>query len=82
MLVYLTNRKRNTVSGSELIHTQGAASATWVVTHNFGYYPIVRVFSDFGNGLEEFIPEDIVHDSLNQVTITFIDPYDGEAKLA
>lgn len=46
---------------------QSSASTTWVIVHNLGYNPIVRVFI----GTNEVQPSTIVHDSSNQTTITF-----------
>lgn len=57
-------------------HTQTNPSTTWVVQHNLGYYPIIRVFVNN----EEILPLSIVHDSVNQATITFSQPYVGTAK--
>lgn len=51
-------------------------ATTWVATHNLGYNPIVRVF--IGN--EEVQPLTVVHDSVNQVTITFSSPQVGQAR--
>jgi hypothetical protein len=58
-------------------HYQSSANATWVVAHNLGYHPITRVF--IGNS--EVQPASIVHNSTNQVTITFSTPQVGYARL-
>jgi hypothetical protein len=58
-------------------HYQSTSSTTWVVTHNLGYNPIVRVF--IGN--QEVQPATITHDSSNQTTITFSSPQVGYARL-
>lgn len=58
-------------------HYQSSASATWVIVHNLGYNPIVRVF--IGN--QEVQPASITHDSTNQTTITFGSPQVGYARL-
>lgn len=58
-------------------HYQSVASTTWVINHNLGYHPILRVF--IGN--EEVQPAGIVHDSNNTTTVTFSQPYVGLAKL-
>lgn len=42
-------------------------SATWVVAHNLGYNPIIRCFI----GQNEVQPATLVHNSVNQATITF-----------
>lgn len=46
---------------------------TWVVVHNLGYRPAVRVYQ----GNNEVQPNSIVHDSINQLTITFSEPESG-----
>jgi hypothetical protein len=58
-------------------HTQTTLSNTWVVPHNLGYNPIVRIF--VGNA--EVQPMSIVHDSLFQCTISFTQQYVGIARL-
>jgi hypothetical protein len=58
-------------------HYQSSASTTWVIVHNLGYNPIVRVF--IGN--QEVQPLSITHDSTNQVTITFNTAQVGYARL-
>lgn len=58
-------------------HYQDQAATEWVITHNLGYNPIVRVF--IGNA--EVQPQSIVHDSVNQTTITFSVAQAGYARL-
>jgi hypothetical protein len=58
-------------------HYQSDASTTWVILHGLGYNPIARVFV----GNQEVQPLSIVHDSVNQTTITFNSAYVGYAKL-
>lgn len=58
-------------------HYQSSASTTWIVAHNLGYHPITRVFI----GTSEVQPSSVVHDSTNQVTITFSTPQVGYARL-
>jgi hypothetical protein len=50
-----------------------SSSTTWVVTHNLGYEPIIRAFV----GTREVQPQSIVHDTVNQTTITFSTPQVG-----
>ncbi|QYW03062.1 hypothetical protein pEaSNUABM14_00102 [Erwinia phage pEa_SNUABM_14] len=47
--------------------------ATWVVVHNLGYNPAVRIYQ----GANEVQPKSIVHDSTSQLTITFDNPESG-----
>lgn len=58
-------------------HYQASSSVSWVIPHELGYYPAVRVF--IGN--EEILPDSIVHDTLFQTTITFTQGYVGYARL-
>lgn len=55
---------------------QTSPSAEWVVNHNLGYNPMVRVFV----GNEEVQPAQIIHDSVNSTRIIFNSPYVGVAK--
>jgi len=47
--------------------------AQWVVVHNLGYNPAVRIYQ----GSKEVQPKSIVHDSTSQLTITFDTPQSG-----
>jgi hypothetical protein len=67
----------NTKPSYSYTHYQNSASTTWVIAHNLGYNPIVRVF--IGN--QEVQPASITFDNVNQVTITFNTAYVGYAKL-
>lgn len=58
-------------------HYQSVAATTWVIPHNLGYNPVVRVF--IGNN--EVQPATVAHDSVNQVTITFTTAQVGYARL-
>lgn len=58
-------------------HYQNPAASTWNITHNLGHNPIVRVFV----GNSEVQPSSVVHNSLNEMTITFSAPLAGVAKL-
>ena len=55
-------------SGLQFSYEQSfSAATTVVVTHNLGYYPIVRVFV----GTNEVQPDSTIHDSIMQTTVTF-----------
>jgi len=60
-----------------LEYTQASPQSNWVINHNLGYAPIVRIFI----GQAEVQPASIVHNSMNQVTISFLTPQIGVAKL-
>lgn len=65
-------------AGSTYVHDQAIPNAVWVVTHNLGYYPNVTVEDSGGN---EHMP-DIVYNSNNQMTLTFIASMGGKAYLS
>lgn len=64
-------------------HEVTEASDTWVIGHGLGYYPIVRVFVPNGSpaAVEEILPASVVHNDLNQVTITFSSAHTGFVRL-
>lgn len=55
---------------------QTTLSDTWVIDHHLGYFPVIRIF--IGNA--EVQPLTIVHDNINQATITFSSPQIGVAR--
>lgn len=59
------------------IHYQQEPATSWVVVHNLGREPIVRVFV----GNQEVQPMSITHNSSNQLTISFSSATAGIAKL-
>jgi hypothetical protein len=59
-------------------HTQSAASAQWVVTHNLGFKPNVTVFDSAG----DIVEGNIIHNSVNQLTLQFSAPMSGLAQLS
>lgn len=54
---------------------QSTAAATWIINHNLGYFPDVKVMT---NTFETMYP-DIIHSSVNTVTIIFATPTTGYA---
>lgn len=65
-------------------HTQGAASTTWIITHNLGllapYVALVQFFVDVGGGVYKMmLPSDLSFDSANQMTVTFTSAQTGIA---
>ena len=60
------------------IHTQSTASTSWVINHNLGFKPNVTLLSAGGMQMEA----DVLHVSNNQVTITFLIPVTGTARLS
>lgn len=59
-------------------HTQGAASSSWVISHSLGFRPNATVFTS----AHQMVEGDVVHDSENQLTITFSSAFSGYATLA
>lgn len=58
-------------------HTQTSPSDTWVIQHNLGYAPIVRIFV----GMEEVQPMSITHEDMFTTTVRFTQAYVGIARL-
>lgn len=58
-------------------HTQGSAATTWTINHNKGYNPQIQAFTV--GGLE--LIGDVLHTTVNQTTITFVDAQAGTARL-
>lgn len=56
-------------------HIQASASSTWVIIHNLNKRPAVTVVDSTDREVEG----EIVHDSLNQATITFTAAFAGKA---
>lgn len=61
--------------GSYYVHTQSTPSSAWVVNHNLGRLSHVTVFVP---NFEE-VEADVVHNTVNQVAITFAVPQSGTA---
>ena len=57
------------------VFTQSTNANPWVVTHNLNKYPSVSVV----NNANITVYGEVEYDSLNQVTITFADPTNGQA---
>ena len=60
------------------LHTQTGASASWVVQHGLGFYPIVRVFRDSDD--QEILPAEVIHNSKFTTTINFSSALAGRAR--
>jgi len=56
-------------------HLQSSSSLAWIIIHNLGFKPNIVIF----DSAENVVIGDIVHNSLNQATITFSAPFVGEA---
>ena len=63
--------------GDPYIHTQSSPSASWIIIHNLGRIAHTVVL----NSSNEELLADIVHSSINQLTVTFASPQTGAAYL-
>ena len=64
------------VAGTGYDHVQASPSASWIITHNLGLYPVVSVRV----AGEQCIAE-VTYTSLNVVTVDFSSPQSGSARL-
>lgn len=64
-------------TGGDLTYrfVQSSPLAVWVVVHNLGKHPAIRVVDSAGST----VVGDYHDDSLNQCTLTFSAPFSGEA---
>lgn len=58
-----------------------SASDTWVVNHDYGYYPVTEVVILINGGYEKILPADLVMNSENQLTVTFTSAQEGYVRL-
>jgi hypothetical protein len=59
-------------------HTQNSASTTWTITHSLKFLPNVTAFDSSGTQVEG----NVVHISINQLTISFSAAISGNAVLS
>ena len=59
-------------------HNQSAASSSWSIAHNLGYYPTIQIF-DSGSNLVEGA---VSHTDANNLTVTFSAALSGKAYLS
>lgn len=57
------------------VHSQGVATATWIVDHNLGKHPSVTVVDSAGTT----VVGSVVHNSSNRLTISFNAAFSGTA---
>jgi hypothetical protein len=62
-------------------HKQTSPSISWVIDHNLGHTPNIDVIIDFNGQRTKILPRDIVHDSINRMTVVFSLPQSGTAVL-
>ena len=66
------------VVGGTFEYTQASPSATWVITHNMGYFPAVSIVDSAG----ELVEGTTVYTSANVVTLSFSAAFSGKAYLS
>lgn len=59
-------------------HTQTVPITSWNITHDLGFYPIVRVYNTTSDEVQPF---SVIHLSTREVVITFTMPVVGTARL-
>ena len=63
-------------------HTQSSSSATWVVDHNLNVASTVSdVLINIDGALKKVLPLAVVHNTANQLTITFSSAQTGSARI-
>ena len=65
------------VGDKNYVHYQNTASDTWLVRHDLGKYPAVQIIDSAGT----FTIGQVVHDTINQLTLTFNGSFSGTAYL-
>lgn len=65
------------IAATGYMHPQPIASDTWVVVHNLGYKPAGLLVLDSADTINE--PASIIHDSDDQMTLTFLAAFGGVA---
>lgn len=59
------------------VFDQPSAAALWVINHNLGFRPSLALFTTGGLAMSA----EVLHTSINQVTVTFVLPTAGFARL-
>lgn len=62
---------------AHFVYEQNMPEAVWVITHNLGKKPVAVVV----DSTENVVIGEIQYNSLNTLTITFVDPFSGKAYL-
>jgi len=58
-------------------HSQGLASATWVITHTLGGKPSVTIV----DSADTHVVGDVIYNSTTQITVNFTAAFSGKAYL-
>lgn len=67
-----------TITSSTFIFEQGLSSDTWVIVHNLNKQPSVFAVDSAG---KVQLPDEIIYDSENQITVKFLAAFAGKAFL-
>ena len=59
------------------VHTQGAASTSWVITHTLGGKPSVTIV----DSADTLVVGTVIYDSNTRITVNFTVPFSGFAYL-
>jgi hypothetical protein len=62
---------------AHFVYEQNMPASVWVITHNLGKKPVAVVVDT----TENVVIGDLQYNSLNTLTITFVDPFSGKAYL-
>lgn len=66
------------VTSKTYVYEQGIASDTWVIKHDLNKHPSVYAVDSAG---KMQIPDEIIYDSENQVTVEWVGAFAGKAYL-
>ena len=76
-IVVVRSTSPSSLSARRHIHTQGVASAEWVIIHTLGGYPSVSIV----DSAKTAVFGEVQYDSTTQVTVSFTVPFSGYAYL-
>jgi hypothetical protein len=76
-IVVVRSTSPSSSSARRHIHTQGTASAEWVIIHTLGGYPSVSIV----DSAKTAVFGEVQYDSTTQVTVSFTVPFSGYAYL-
>jgi hypothetical protein len=66
---------------SNMQFDQTEAASTWTINHGLNCKPVVAVYVNYENKLQEILPGSIEYPSDSQVVIRFSQPFSGVARL-
>ena len=62
--------------------TQATPSDTWVITYPFTGIPVVDIMVEIdGGALQKIMPEKVEQTAASTITVTFTQPYAGQARI-